>query len=57
MKRRFSLLVLSLLAVGSLQLSVAPSASACADPNCPWSPVTWPVRQFCRGAFPEICPI
>ena len=29
-----------LLLAGSLQVVAAPMASACADPNCPWSPVT-----------------
>ena len=27
-------------ALGALQLAAPATASACADPNCPWSPVT-----------------
>ena len=57
MKRRLALMVVSLLAVGSFQIAVAPAASACADPNCPWSPVTYPVRLLCRDALPELCPL
>jgi hypothetical protein len=57
MKRRFSLLLVSLLAVSAFQLSVAPAASACADPHCPWSPVTYPVRLLCRDLLPELCPL
>ena len=40
MKRRFGIMVASLLLAGSLQVVAAPTASACADPNCPWSPIT-----------------
>ena len=60
MRHRLALLVVSLMAVGSLQIVVTPAASAasaCADPNCPWSPVTWPVRLLCRDALPELCPL
>lgn len=56
MKRRFALMVVSLMAVGSVQLAAAPAASACADPHCPWSPVTWPIRLFCRENI-DPCPI
>lgn len=56
MKRRFALTVVSLMAVGSVQLAVAPAASACADPNCPWSPVTYPVRLLCRQTI-DSCPL
>jgi hypothetical protein len=45
MKRRLGLLAVSLFAVGSLQVVAAPAASACADPHCPWSPVTGFVKQ------------
>jgi hypothetical protein len=48
MKRRLALLGVGLLAAGSLQIVVTPAASAasaCADPNCPWSPVTTIVRE------------
>ena len=55
MKRRLALMIVSLLAVGSVQLAAAPAASACADPNCPWSPVTWPVRLLCRDLLNEYC--
>ncbi|HWL65569.1 MAG TPA: hypothetical protein VNP73_06300 [Actinomycetota bacterium] len=60
MKRRVALMVVGLLAAGSLQVTVAPAASAsetCADPHCPWSPVTYPVRLLCRDALPELCPL
>jgi hypothetical protein len=47
MKRRLALLGVTLVAAGSVQMAAAPvaSASACADPNCPWSPVTGLVRE------------
>ena len=45
MKRRLAVLGVSLLTAGSLQIVAAPAASACADPNCPWSPVTGLVRE------------
>ena len=48
MKRRLALLGVSLIAAGSLQIVATPAASAasaCADPNCPWSPVTGIVGQ------------
>ena len=57
MKRRIAMLVVSLAAVGSFQLAAAPAASACADPHCPWSPVTYPVRLLCRDLAPELCPL
>ncbi|HEY7876535.1 MAG TPA: hypothetical protein VIG64_15585 [Actinomycetota bacterium] len=57
MKRRASLLIVSLLAVSAFQLSAAPAASACADPHCPWSPVTYPVRLLCRDLAPDLCPL
>jgi hypothetical protein len=34
------MLATGLLLAGSLQVVAAPVASACADPNCPWSPIT-----------------
>jgi hypothetical protein len=34
------MLLASFLLTGSLQIVAAPAASACADPNCPWSPIT-----------------
>jgi hypothetical protein len=40
LKRRLGILFASLMLVGSLQVVAAPVASACADPNCPWSPIT-----------------
>jgi hypothetical protein len=49
MNRRLGLLLVSFLAAGSLQVGVAPVASAssaCADPNCPWSPVTMLVKRY-----------
>jgi len=49
MRRRLALLGVTIVAAGSLQLAAAPVASAssaCADPNCPWSPVTGFVRQI-----------
>ena len=60
MKRRLALMFVGLMAVGSFQLVAAPVASAsevCADPNCPWSPVTYPVRLLCRELLPELCPL
>lgn len=57
MKRRLALLLVSLLALSAFQLSAAPAALACADPHCPWSPVTYPVRLLCRDALPELCPL
>lgn len=57
MKRRLALMVVSLMAVGSVQLAAAPAASACADPHCPWSPVTYPVRLLCRELLPRYCPL
>jgi hypothetical protein len=63
MKRRFALLLVSLVAAGSLQVFAAPAASACADPHCPWSPVTdyvgrliYRVRQICIENI-EVCPL
>ena len=40
MKRRFGMFLAGLLLAGSVQVATAPVASACADPNCPWSPIT-----------------
>jgi hypothetical protein len=57
MKRRLAMMVVSLVAVGSFQVALAPAASACADPHCPWSPVTYPVRLLCRDLLPELCPL
>jgi hypothetical protein len=57
MKRRAALLIVSLMAVGSVQLAAAPAASACADPHCPWSPVTYPVRLLCRDLLMDACPL
>lgn len=57
MKRRLAMTIVSLMAVGSLQLAVAPSASACADPNCPWSPVTMRAKQLCRDILQDFCPV
>jgi hypothetical protein len=60
MKRRLALMFVSVLAVGSLQLAVAPAASAattssrCADPNCPWSPITDYVHRVI-GEVDRIC--
>lgn len=57
MKRRLGMILVGMVAVGSVQLAVAPAASACADPHCPWSPVTYPVRLLCRDLSPELCPL
>lgn len=40
MKRKISLFIAALTAVGMMQMAVPAPASACADPNCAWSPVT-----------------
>lgn len=56
MKRRFAMAVVSLMAAGSLQVAAAPAASACADPHCPWSPVTMLAKQVCRNVLQELCP-
>jgi hypothetical protein len=48
--------VVSLVAVASMQVAVAPTASACADPNCPWSPVTMRAKELCRDVLQELCP-
>lgn len=40
MKRRITVLLVSAMTFGVMQLGMATPASACADPNCPWSPVT-----------------
>ena len=49
-KRRLGLLGVTILAAGFLQFAAVPAASAssaaCADPNCPWSPVTGLVRYL-----------
>lgn len=57
MKRRLAMMVVSLVAAGSFQVAAAPAASACADPHCPWSPVTYPVRLLCRDLLLNHCPI
>ena len=62
------MLIASLFVVGALQ-SAAPAqaAAACADPNCPWSPVTmfvkdtawwvlWNVDNTCHRAL-DNCPL
>jgi hypothetical protein len=63
MKRRLALMLVSLIAAGSLQVLAAPAASACADPNCPWSPITefvgrviYPVKQICIENIQD-CPL
>ena len=74
MKKRISVLIASLFVVGALQ-SAAPAqaapaqtaAATCADPNCPWSPVTmfvkdtawwilWNVDNTCHRAL-DNCPL
>jgi hypothetical protein len=46
MKRKIAVLVASALAFGVFGMAAPASASeACADPNCPWSPVTQLVRD------------
>ena len=68
MKRRISVLIASLFVVGALQ-SAAPAQAAalCADPHCPWSPVTmfvkdtawwvlWNVDNTCHRAL-DNCPL
>lgn len=73
-KRKISVLIASLFVVGALQ-SAAPAqaaeparvATACADPNCPWSPVTmfvkdtawwvlWNVDNTCHRVL-DNCPL
>jgi hypothetical protein len=52
----------SVLVAGSLQVAVAPVASAstadtstaCADPNCPWSPVTMLVKRLVEKVVDEV---
>ena len=47
MKRRLMMLTAGAVLVGSLQIAAAPLASAaCADPNCPWSPITEYVHRI-----------
>ena len=50
MKRRLAMLLTGLLMAASLQVVVAPAASACADPNCPWSPIT----DYARRVVDEV---
>lgn len=57
MKRRLAMTVVSLMAVGSIQLAAAPAASACADPHCPWSPVTMLAKELCREGLQGFCPV
>ena len=45
MKRRISVLLAAVSMLGMLQLASPTPASACADPHCPWSPVTGLVRD------------
>ncbi|HEY7876490.1 MAG TPA: hypothetical protein VIG64_15355 [Actinomycetota bacterium] len=40
MRRKLSVLLATVFAFGAFQLAAPAPASACADPNCPWSPVT-----------------
>jgi hypothetical protein len=62
MRRRLALMFASVLVVGSLQVAVAPAASAatttsstaCADPHCPWSPVTMLVKRLVDKAVDEV---
>jgi hypothetical protein len=64
LKRKISVLIASLFVVGALQ-SAAPAQAAapCADPNCPWSPVTafvydtlWWVERNCEWTI-DNCPL
>ena len=64
MKRRLGILLAGLLLAGSLQVAAAPVASACADPNCPWSPITdyvgrviGEVDRICDEATEPGCPL
>jgi hypothetical protein len=47
LKRRISVLIASLFVVGALSSATPANAAeaACADPNCPWSPVTMFVKD------------
>ena len=61
MKRKISVLVVSAMTFGVMQLGMAAPASACADPNCPWSPVKEWVHDTCYGTAgrllePNPCP-
>ena len=68
MKRKISVLIASLFVVGALTSATpAKAADACADPHCPWSPVTmlvkdtawwvlWNVDNTCHRAL-DNCPI
>ena len=40
MRRKISVLLVAVSAFGMLHMAAPSPASACADPNCPWSPVT-----------------
>ena len=40
MRRRLSVLLVAVSTFGMFHLATPAPASACADPNCPWSPVT-----------------
>lgn len=54
MKRRLAMLMVSFSLAGLFQVAAAPAASACADPNCPWSPVTDYARRVI-GEVDRIC--
>jgi hypothetical protein len=69
LKRRISVLIASLFVVGALSSATPANAAeaACADPNCPWSPVTmlvkdtawwvlWNVDNTCHRAL-DNCPL
>ena len=48
MKRKIAVFVVSAMTFGVMQFGMAApagAAEACADPNCPWSPVTQLVRD------------
>ena len=40
MKRKLAAVLTVAVVSGTLQFAAVAPASACADPNCPWSPVT-----------------
>ena len=55
MKRRLMMLTAGAVLVGSLQVAAAPLASAaCADPNCPWSPITEYVHRVADRVISEV---
>ena len=64
LKRKISVLLAALLVFGTLQLATPAPANACADPNCPWSPITsfvgdklWWIRHDCQQLLPDLCPL